>query len=84
MAKVLGMGNALVDILTQLKSDETLKEFNLPKGSMQLVNFEKSNTVNAGTEDLEKQVASGGSAANTIHGIAKMGYSKKSRVKAGG
>ena len=73
MAKVLGMGNALVDILTKLKSDQTLEDFNLPKGSMQLVDFEKSNTVNIGTDHLEKQIASGGSAANTIHGIAKMG-----------
>lgn len=73
MTKVLGMGNALVDILARLKSDKTLEEFNLPKGSMQLVDFEKSNAVNNGTEHLDKQVASGGSAANTIHGIAKMG-----------
>jgi len=73
MAKVLGMGNALVDILTKLKSDITLEEFNLPKGSMQLVDFDKSNLVNIGTDQLEKQIASGGSAANTIHGIAKMG-----------
>lgn len=73
MAKVLGMGNALVDILIRLKSDDTLKEFNLPKGSMQLVDFEFSNKVNTGTDHLEKQIASGGSAANTIHGIAKMG-----------
>ena len=73
MAKVLGMGNALVDIMTKLESDDTLKKFGLPKGSMQLVDFEKSNTVNSGTVDLEKQIASGGSAANTIHGIAKMG-----------
>jgi len=72
MAKVLGMGNALVDILTKLKSDDTLREFNLPKGSMQLVDFEISNKVNRGTDHLEKQIASGGSAANTIHGIAKM------------
>ena len=73
MAKVLGMGNALVDILTRLISDETLKMFNLPKGSMQLVDFEFSNKVNKGTDHLEKQIASGGSAANTIHGLAKMG-----------
>ncbi len=73
MAKVLGMGNALVDIMTKLKSDETLKQFNLPKGSMQLVDFEFSNKVNNGTDHLEKQIASGGSAANTIHGLAKLG-----------
>lgn len=73
MAKVLGMGNALVDIMTKLNSDETLEKFSLPKGSMQLVDNIVSEKVNNGTDDLEKQIASGGSAANTIHGLAKLG-----------
>jgi sugar/nucleoside kinase (ribokinase family) len=73
MAKVLGMGNALVDILVRLESDEILHEFKLPKGSMQLVDFDFSNMVNIGTEHLPKQIASGGSAANTIHGLARLG-----------
>jgi len=75
MAKVLGIGNALVDIMTRLKSDETLENFNLPKGSMQLVDADFSEKVNKGTDHLEKSIASGGSAANTIHGLAKMGIS---------
>jgi len=73
MAKVLGMGNALVDVLVKLENDDLLKEFKLPKGSMQLVDFEFSNMVNIGTEHLPKQIASGGSAANTIHGLARLG-----------
>lgn len=73
MAKVLGMGNALVDILTTLEDDALLRQFNLPKGSMQLVNHEVSNLVDEGTDHLQKQIASGGSAANTIHGLAKLG-----------
>ncbi|MCB0806916.1 MAG: adenosine kinase [Bacteroidales bacterium] len=73
MTKVLGIGNALVDIMTKLKSDETLSEFKLPKGSMQLVDLNLSEKINEQTEDLEKQIASGGSAANTIHGLAKLG-----------
>ncbi|MCF8367469.1 MAG: adenosine kinase [Bacteroidales bacterium] len=75
MAKVLGIGNALVDIMTKLRSDETLSMFNLPKGSMQLVDAEFSDKVNKGTDHLAKTIASGGSAANTIHGLAKMGIS---------
>ena len=35
--KVIGMGNALVDILIKLKSDNTLHELGFPRGSMQLV-----------------------------------------------
>ncbi len=72
MAKVLGMGNALVDILTKLESDKTLDIFSLPKGSMQLVDLKESDNVNNGTESFEKSIASGGSAANTIHGLARL------------
>jgi sugar/nucleoside kinase (ribokinase family) len=59
--------------LAQLEDDETLSTFNLPKGSMQLVDAAFSNKVNEGTGHLKKEIASGGSAANTIHGLAKMG-----------
>jgi len=73
MSKIIGMGNALVDVLTILKSDRTLKEFDLPKGSMQLVSKEFSNRLLAGTLGLRRQQSSGGSAANTIHGLAHLG-----------
>ncbi|MCB2219538.1 MAG: adenosine kinase [Bacteroidetes bacterium] len=73
MAKVLGIGNALVDIMTKLETDDMLTTFNLPKGSMQLVDGKFSEIINKGTNTLEKQIASGGSAANTIHGLARMG-----------
>jgi sugar/nucleoside kinase (ribokinase family) len=71
--KVIGMGNALVDIITTLKSDEILNTFGLPKGSMTLVDHETSNFLNVETAGLPKQKASGGSAANTIHGLAHLG-----------
>jgi len=73
MKKVLGMGNALVDIMTKLDSDELLNTFSLPKGSMQLVEKDFANIVNEGTRHLEKKQTSGGSAANTIHGLARLG-----------
>ena len=73
MTKVLGMGNALVDVMTRLNDDKILKDFNLPKGSMQLVSKEFSNRLLASTLGLQKTESSGGSAANTIHGLAHMG-----------
>jgi sugar/nucleoside kinase (ribokinase family) len=73
MSKIIGMGNALVDVLTILENDRTLKEFDLPKGSMQLVSKEFSNSLLAGTLGLRRQQSSGGSAANTIHGLAHLG-----------
>jgi sugar/nucleoside kinase (ribokinase family) len=73
MAKVLGMGNALVDIITRIENDSLLEEFGLPKGSMTLVDLDTSNYIQAETTGLPKSKASGGSAANTIHGLAHLG-----------
>lgn len=73
MAKVIGLGNALVDIMTPLENDDILKEINFPKGSMQLVDGEKSKEILKLTSHLKSSLASGGSAANTIHGIARLG-----------
>lgn len=72
MAKIIGLGNALVDIMTQLETDRTLDKFELPKGSMQLVDEAFSKMVVENTIHLKKEQTSGGSAANTIHGLAKL------------
>jgi sugar/nucleoside kinase (ribokinase family) len=73
MKKILGIGNALVDIVTLIDDEQILNKFALPKGSMQLVDNEKSKTVKTGTVNCNKTMASGGSAANTIHGLAMIG-----------
>lgn len=73
MDKVLGIGNALVDIMTKLPNDETLDKFSLPKGSMQLVERDFADKINGETAGFEKSQSSGGSAANTIHGLASLG-----------
>jgi sugar/nucleoside kinase (ribokinase family) len=73
MAKVIGLGNALVDIMTPLKDDQILTDIDFPKGSMQLVDGDKSKEILNLTSHLKSSLASGGSAANTIHGIARLG-----------
>ncbi len=73
MAKILGIGNALVDLLIQIDKDELLNELNLPKGSMQLVDSDIKDLIAAKSNGLKKSMASGGSAANTIHGLARLG-----------
>lgn len=75
MKKVLGIGNALVDIMTRLESDDTLKQFALKKGSMQLVDIDFSSEILNQTEHLYRELSSGGSAANTIHGLSNLGIS---------
>lgn len=73
MSKVLGMGNALVDIITRIENDDILERFGLPRGSMTLVDLDTSNFIHAETAGMPKTRASGGSAANTIHGLAHLG-----------
>jgi sugar/nucleoside kinase (ribokinase family) len=73
MNNVLGIGNALVDMLIKLDNEDLLKELKLQKGSMQLVDKEFVNVVFSKTKELNKVLASGGSAANTIHGLASLG-----------
>lgn len=75
MAKVLGLGNALVDIMTKLSNDSTLDELGLPKGSMQLVDEAFMQKAVEYTKHFPQTLAAGGSAANTIHGLANLGVS---------
>jgi sugar/nucleoside kinase (ribokinase family) len=71
--KIIGIGNALVDVLTQLENDALLQELELPRGSMQLVDADRMARIQEKSKGLKKEMASGGSAANTIHGLAKLG-----------
>ena len=73
MMQILGIGNALVDVMTLIDNDNILEKFSLPKGSMQLVDGEKSALIKKGTGDFKRNLVSGGSAANTIHGLAMLG-----------
>ena len=73
MAKVLGIGNALVDLLIRLEDDDILSKLNLPLGSMTLVDEQTRKLIGEESKNLKKEMASGGSAANTIHGLAKLG-----------
>ncbi len=72
-AKVLGMGNALVDILVRVPNDKILSQFNLPKGSMQLVDDEQSAEIVEAVKGLHPTIVSGGSSANAIYGLANLG-----------
>ncbi len=73
MKKVLGMGNALTDILLQIENDIVLSELNLPKGSMQLVDAFKSKEITDILSTITPKMATGGSASNTINGITRLG-----------
>lgn len=73
MNKILGIGNALVDILVQVDNDLILNELDLPKGSMQLINTDRYLHVQERFNALNPQCTTGGSACNTILAIANLG-----------
>ena len=70
---IVGIGSALVDILTRIDNDSILEELNIPKGSMQLVDEKSSAIIEERLHGYESSMAPGGSAANTIHGLATLG-----------
>ena len=70
---IVGIGSALVDILTRIDNDSILEELNIPKGSMQLVDEKSSAIIESKLAVHESTMAPGGSAANTIHGLATLG-----------
>lgn len=70
---IVGIGSALVDILTRIDNDSILEELNIPKGSMQLVDEKSSAVIESKLSAYESTKAPGGSAANTIHGLATLG-----------
>ena len=73
MASILGIGNALTDILAVLPDDKFLKEFHLPKGSMQHVDMETGDKIWKILKPMGVQLVAGGSAANAITGTAIFG-----------
>lgn len=73
MSSILGIGNALTDILAVLPNDELLKTFHLPKGSMQHVDEATGNKIWQTLKPMGVQYVAGGSAANTVTGTAILG-----------
>ena len=73
MKKIIGIGNALVDVLVQMNDDMLLRELQLPKGGMQLINEQQQRVLSHRIQPLNPQKATGGSAGNTILALANLG-----------
>ena len=73
LKNILGMGNALVDILTQIPDDNILEQLNLPKGGMYHVDAATSLKIGEFLKQYGSEMAAGGSTANTMSGAAKLG-----------
>ena len=66
MKSILGIGNALTDILAVFPDDSMLREYHLPPGSMQHVDLETGDQIWSKLKEYGVKYVPGGSAANTI------------------
>lgn len=73
MKKVIGIGNALTDMLVNLRTDEVLHLYDLKKGSMNLVDAQLQTAISKAVAGLPYYLSLGGSASNTIRAMARLG-----------
>lgn len=73
MKKIIGIGNALVDVIVTLPDESLLQQFSLLKGGMAMIDLEKKRHIHQTIAPLKQVRATGGSTSNTMHGIARLG-----------
>lgn len=73
MKRVIGMGNALTDMLVNIPNDNILHEYQLAKGSMSLVDSQLQTAISKGVAGCPYSLSLGGSAGNTIRAMARLG-----------
>ena len=75
MKRVIGIGNALTDMLVNLRTDNVLTRYQLAKGSMSLVDTRLQTEISKSVAGLPYSLSLGGSAGNTIRAMARLGAS---------
>lgn len=73
MNTIIGVGNALTDVLAVLENDDILMELNLPKGGMVHIDEETLRRVQAFFQQTRTHVSTGGSVANSVRALARLG-----------
>ena len=73
MKRVIGIGNALTDVLVNLRNEDVLHNHNIARGSMSLVGSELQSQISKEVAGLPHSLSLGGSADNTIRAMARLG-----------
>ncbi|MDR0794555.1 MAG: adenosine kinase [Tannerella sp.] len=71
--KVLGIGNALLDVLLRIENDNTLAEIGIQKGAMDLIQEDQMRAIHRAQAGLLRNEAPGGSVCNTMRAMACLG-----------
>ncbi|MBQ8968323.1 MAG: adenosine kinase [Bacteroidaceae bacterium] len=73
MDRIIGIGNALVDVLVRLEGDDVLARLGLPRGGMQLIDEERQQDITGQLRSLRPVRSTGGSAGNAVLALANLG-----------
>lgn len=72
MKKILGLGNALVDLL-MIVEDSFVESLSFRKGSMNHIDLNMAKDILKRSASIKKKRVTGGSVANAINGLSKLG-----------
>lgn len=73
MDKIIGIGNALVDVLARVNDDSIINELQLTKGGIELIDKDRYIYISGMVEAMDTHMASGGSTGNTIRALGILG-----------
>ena len=73
MDKIVGIGNALTDILVNIEDDSFLKRLNVNKGGVRFIDKEEFAATNETIARMNPYYSTGGSAGNTVFALARLG-----------
>ena len=74
-SRIVGIGNALVDIIALLDNVDIISKIGLAVGGMTLVDGQLSATIQNEIKGQQTKLATGGSVANAINAVANLGVS---------
>lgn len=73
MLKILGIGNALVDVSVMIQDDSVLRKYNIHKGGMTLIDQETQIRLENEMKPMNPHTTTGGSTSNAMLALACMG-----------
>jgi sugar/nucleoside kinase (ribokinase family) len=73
--KIIGIGNALLDVLFRMENDDILNDLALKKGAMDIIDESKMVEIQNLEKTLASSMAPGGSVCNSMRSMARLGAS---------
>lgn len=70
---IIGVGNALTDIIVKIEDDRMINDLGVAKGGMYMIDVDRHHQLVEMLSSYDSECVAGGSTANTISGLANLG-----------